>query len=296
MNVFLRVRRTLLRAHHRYPKLAENSVGSAVDIGHVRARQYLLVVVALVVTTAAVAGCGERYSEERGWNSRGGAPARTPTSDPHQLDATSVPDETLPAKPDDPPVEIAPDALDENAPQHLYEDVHLGLAPSPEEIVAYASLIVVGRVVEILPAQWTTHDGTRPDKPWTSGGYSIITPALVELERVLLVDRLAVDLGADDRVVVAMFGGQVGDDLMATNDPSQHLESGARVLLVLTTRTYSQWSIQRLYPTAYGRAWNISAWYALTDHGMVRLAHPFAESLPTDELIARIIAATEASE
>lgn len=190
-----------------------------------------------------------------------------------------------------------PPPRDSNDPITSGTEVTFGEPPSPEEIGRGESLVVTGEVIEILPAEWATPDGQRPEDPWKPGvvpeQYPIISPIVIALDAPPLVNRTEADLSSGE-VVVAAYGGQVGEDRVWTNDPSQHFRMGKRVLVILTNRPYLQGGVEKRYETAAGLAWNAGLKYTLAESGAATPSNPNAERLPTSELIERIKTAAEA--
>src|SRR5689334_12326787 len=160
----------------------------------------------------------------------------TPTYDPqeHNLTPTITPPTKEPGTPQPP--------LPTSQPSDPYtRQVLLDFGAPPtvaQEVQAYG-MFVSGRVIELLPAQWTTPDGERPANPFTVDEREIyiITPVVVELEGPALVNRYDADLSSG-RIVVAAFGGQVGQDSVASTDPSQQFGVGEHVLLGLSNHPY----------------------------------------------------------
>lgn len=162
----------------------------------------------------------------------GGSGAQpTPTYDPNEFNLT--PTITPPPKEQGPPPpQWTPEP---SSPYGQGVHVDFGPPPSVEQLVQGRVLIITGRVIRLLPAQWTTPDAQRPSNPFAENPEqtTIITPVIVELDAPPLVDRFDTTLSGGQQLAVAAFGGQVGEDSVTTNDPSQHFSTGERVLLVL---------------------------------------------------------------
>jgi hypothetical protein len=254
----------------------------------------------LLLAAFIASACGEFDPDERPGRVLGTEPKPTPTYDPHELHVTPDPDVHQPDETEEfGPTEYVPDA---DVPIHIHDDVHFGPPPTVEEVFHGAPLVVSGRVVEVLPAQWTTPDGKRPENPWTTG-YHIITPAVIELDRPPIVDHAKLEIldvdfdgAAGERVVVAVRGGQIGDDLTTTTDPSQQLDVGTQVILRLSIHPHLQGDIQRRYETPYGPAWNVNYKFLITDDGEAVASNPLAEPLPADEVFAEYEAAADDSD
>lgn len=167
-------------------------------------------------------------------------------------------------------------------------------------LIADAHLAITGRVVEILPARWSTADRQRPADPYaafSNGEAAIFTPAVITLDGPPLVNRVSLELpiGLDSgAVVVALPGGIVGPDSWVVHLPDGKLSVGERVLIVLNHFGIG-YRPDQLVPTEQGLAWSfVDPVYELTDTGMaVSYANhpdgPIAQ--PTDQLIADILAA-----
>ncbi len=216
-------------------------------------------------------------------------PAPSPTYDPHEHNLT--PTITPPAK--DHGTTPPATTPDPNSQFNYIANVTYGPPASPKEHVQNFGLFVTGRVVEILPAQWTTPDGQRPENPFEINPeeIQIITPVVIELEGMPLVNRLGADLSSSQEVIVAAYGGQVGEDRFETNDSSQQFEVGERVLLGLTNHPYLQGDVERRFQTPVGLAWNVGTKYILTEDGMAVSPNPNEGIIPAAELIAAIAAA-----
>jgi hypothetical protein len=166
----------------------------------------------------------------------------------------------------------------QNDPMTLTLQAELGPTEnSPEIVVRFSDLIVTGRVVEILPAQWTTADGKRPANPWVSSsthGDTIITPVVVETDEPPLLDRVGADISAGQRVVIAAHGGRVGGDVVETNVPTYQFTASERVLVGLNNQPLMGNGVAP-YHTAVGPAWPVVLKYVLTDDGQAVSANPY---------------------
>lgn len=162
---------------------------------------------------------------------------------------------------------------------------------SLEDWVAPYDLIVAGTVVDILPAHWTTPDFQRPSNPWETNieETTIITPVVIQVDLPVLVNEADIDLSAG-QLVLAAYGGSVGEDEVVTNSSDQRFEPGERVLLGLTDRPHHSWENRRFFPTPLGPAWNVGIKWTLNDDGTALLAFWDAVPQPTEELIADILA------
>jgi hypothetical protein len=238
---------------------------------------------AMVVTATLIASCGEaEFASQSG-----------------QVATPSVAGELLvtPAptvhKPEQTPDPLPPTPVPSD-PMVLTLSVTLGPPLPPETLVQRYGTIVTGTIVEALPSQWTTPDGQRPENPWESvpGTFTIITPYVLELDGTLALNLLGADLSTG-RVVIATEGGQVGQDVVRSNAPSEQLAVGQRVLVALTNEYGHNEDIEILFPTPAGLAWSIASKYVITDDGM---AVNHAGSQPLAELVAAILTAAQTSE
>lgn len=70
-----------------------------------------------------------------------------------------------------------------------------------------AGTILVGTVVQVLPARWTTPDGQRPARPCTGPPhFGIVTPVRIRVEQVVKGQIVTADITVD------AFGGTIGQD------------------------------------------------------------------------------------
>ena len=234
-----------------------------------RATALMAVLLLLFVATA----CGEAASTTPSESDTGQA-------QPTATDPPTVPIPTLmPTPPGDgppPPPGTPSPSIDPAIPFHMSREVDLGPPPTAAQHVGFAHLIVVGRVVEILPSIWTTPDGNRPANPFESvpDTYQIITPVVIELtqEPILKrpppnVDTPIGEVKRGSRIVVGAFGGSVGPDSIATNNPSSHFEVDEEVIVMLRASGYSRSDRVGMYETKAGPAWAVSYKYTLTPDG-----------------------------
>ncbi len=165
---------------------------------------------------------------------------------------------------------IPPPTPDPAAPFHLSMTGLLATREplTAEELVAQYDLIVTGRVQELLPAQWTTEDGTRPINPWESvpNQYTIITPAIIFLDAPPIVnrDRIPPDTMT---LTVAYEGGRVGNDSVEPLVWTDRLNVGDHVLLALSDYRAFLANQRTMFATPRGPAWNLGMTYHLTADG-----------------------------
>jgi hypothetical protein len=169
---------------------------------------------------------------------------------------------------------------------------HPELEPFPIETVEQTHLIIQGTVVNILPARWTTPDGTRPVDPSRaveSREATIITPVVVQLTGPPIVDRRPPDLPIDvssGEVVIAALGGQVGLDSIRTDDWSQLFEVGDVVLVGLTSVSPDR--AAGLIPTERGPAWSVAFKFDVTTDGRAQAPGQLGyRSAPLNELVTQ---------
>jgi hypothetical protein len=228
-----------------------------------------------------------------------GTPTTTPiviTPMPTSPGEPTPPDESL----------ITPEPTPQPSdPFTLVRETDPGPPFTPQELVRNFELIVTGRVVEILPAQWTTPDGSRPENPWVSvpSEFIIITPVIVELDGPPVMNRvppgLPIDLPgilASNRVVVAQWGGTVQrddgtTDGMRTDGWSQHFQFGDHVLIALKSTREGRPALPQ---TPAGPGWTVGEKYEISEDGTaVTMADVGPVSLPIHELVAAIARAEQ---
>jgi hypothetical protein len=164
------------------------------------------------------------------------------------------------------------------------------LAPG-EPTFRSSTFIVVGHVVELLPARFTGSN-----RPLPSGELSddfpedgIITPAVVALDGAPLLNRDQLTLG--DEIVVGLQGGVVDGYQFVTN-LAPRLTVGERVLLDLAPFTTVDGAGPRLYATEAGVAWKAALAYDLGADGVARGNWSLSDlTQPTDDLLATVAAA-----
>ncbi|MGA7672632.1 MAG: hypothetical protein WBW04_19600 [Nitrolancea sp.] len=169
--------------------------------------------------------------------------------------------------------------------------------PTAEEFARWYDLIVSGTVEQVLPAQWGTPDGKRPKSvsyATVPGTYPIITPAVVKLDGAPLLDRYGVDFSSG-QIVVAAFGGQVGNDEVTINDPSQRLLVGQHLMMGLLNHPFMGSQDPILYQTPVGPAWTLGMVYWLESDGLALCAMPNATPVATQDLVQAIVAASRAT-
>lgn len=254
--------------------------------GRRRARLAGLSVVAILLLT----GCGTPVTTPIG----GQGAAATPTYDPNEFDLTPV----IPLPTKGPPATPAPQPTpDPDDGVGFFANADFAPPPTPEEFATWYGMYVVGRVTEILPAQWSTPDGKRPPgitQRDVGDTYTIITPAIIVLDGPPLLDRYGVDVSSG-QIVVAAFGGKIGKDGIDTNDPSQHLHLGDHLLVGVSDRPYTGEKIHVPYQTPAGPAWTLGMVYWLEADGLALAAMPYATPVATQNLMQAIQDAARAS-
>lgn len=172
----------------------------------------------------------------------------------------------------------------------------------PEESVRAGDLFVIGRVVEALPARWTTPDGRRPsdllaDVPHP---YIIVTPYVLEFEVpdylrsltgpiIPLNDRGANALPADaTRIVVVVIGGTVEKDSVVNGSPWGLLTVGDRILVRLTETQAGKADVpsEQLVPTTAGPGWWEQMYFVLDDDGSATF---YDQPQPAVEVVTEIL-------
>ena len=222
-----------------------------------------------------------------------GAPAVRPGSG---ATSTAAPSVTLPTQ--EPHSSPAPSPTEApNVGFSLAVTGEFAPPPTAEQFASWYDLIVSGTVTQILPAQWSTPDGSRPkdlDYAKVPDIYAIITPAVIELDGAPLIDRYGVDVSSG-QIVVAAFGGQVDSDLITTNDPSLQLSVGQHVLVGLSDRPVMGSEGRAPYQSPAGPAWTLGLVYTITEGGQLFPRLPQAEPIEAQSFIEAIVAASRAT-
>lgn len=216
------------------------------------------------------------------------------------VSVTLVP--TIPGEPPtpDPSQETPLPTPDPSSPYILFIEADLASPVPADELVRASDLIVEGTVRELLPAQWTTPDGRRPENPWVSvpDQFTIITPVIIELDLPLILDRVpevfrphVVQAVESRQVIVAAQGGAIQRDdeqydEVRSEIPSQQYAVGERVIVALRV---TPGGVVTQITTSAGVAYAPMMKYVLTDGGTaVSITSEGESSIPADELIANI--------
>jgi len=175
----------------------------------------------------------------------------------------------------------------------------------PAGLARGVDLLVIGRVIEELPARWTTPDGLRPadlsaDVP---DQFTIVTPYVLELDvpeylrsitgpLIPLNDGGAAAYAATtESVTVVVEGGTVGIDSVVIS-PTYLLSVGDRVVLALvaTRSDRAGVALEPLVPTAEGPVWWGFNRIFLNDDGSAEF---YDETLSAPEAVSEILDAVE---
>lgn len=167
--------------------------------------------------------------------------------------------------------------------------------PWPDLLIFGSYLIVTGTVVEILPPEWTTPDGRRPESPSsrTLHQASIVTPIVIAVDNPPIVDRVPAELRHgvyDHQIILARPGGSVGPDTISVSYSKWHFTVGENVLLILAD-TAGGLAPDGLISTSAGYAWGLNEKYTLTEDGQAVAfkGHPLGEiAVDAGELIAAL--------
>jgi hypothetical protein len=120
-------------------------------------------------------------------------------------------------------------------------------------------IVVTGKVVKALPAEWTTRDGRRPTNFLDSvpDDQTIVTPIVIELDAGPLYDSygLGGQWHAGQQLTVVTERGDVGGSAV---DYGPVYVPGERVLLMLSYFRYLGGGFGRVM-TPNGLAWNVSS-------------------------------------
>ncbi len=202
----------------------------------------------------------------------------------------------------------APRATDARFPEgHVFSindqtDTNIPLADLISGAVDTFDLIVIGRVVEALPARWTTPDGLRPTDFYAEmpHPYTIATPYVVELSvpdalralpgpMIPLNDRAVALLGpVGDRLIVAANGGTVDKDSVIDSTESGLLTVGDKILIFLSMHRVddSQAPPEQLLPTSAGPGWWAAYRFILNEDGSATI---YDRTFPAAEVAQEIL-------
>lgn len=233
----------------------------------------LALVAGAVVLAVLAAACGSGASET-------GEQASVLPTAPEGIVATATLGATVVAteEPTLPPATATPTRTPVPGPPINMQVIaeYVPYPPRIDHLVQSNDLIVVGHIIEVLPARWTTPDGVRPENPHTYS-YTIITPAVLEIEEVLF-DRAGLDLDGA-RVIVTTGGGVVGADSVTDE---RALETGTRLFAVLAPYTDHSGKPLTLRDE---RIWYPHTRYTLTADGRADPSIQIWETRATDELL-----------
>jgi hypothetical protein len=172
---------------------------------------------------------------------------------------------------------------------HVSVDYASGVPP--EAWVPTSRLIVMGKVVGVLPAQWTTPDGQRPANLLQSvpGRFTIITPVVIQLDSAPLVNSYG-PLMTSREIVVATERGQVGANIVEFGSTFM---VGEHVLLTLSFFRPLGGGFGR-FMTPRGFAWNAGAKFVIAGD---KIYSPYPNTKPQslDEFVERIKAVVQAT-
>lgn len=133
------------------------------------------------------------------------------------------------------------------------DPLRLVVAPArvanPSQATARSAVIIIGTVVEIRQARWSTPDGRRPPNPRDPQSPSIFTPVFLQVAQVLK------GVNVPPLLAIAIPEGSVGDDSVRYSDGIYSFQIGQQVALFLTPRqnmpqqidTQPAWSIVERY-------------------------------------------------
>lgn len=268
---------------------------NVIELGRNRSGVWAL----LILVVALIDGCGirEETQGQAGPTETAAAATETPTAaGATTTDPPRGPEESTPLFP----------TVDPSQPFHLGIECDLGERLTADQVVESFDFVVLGQVIEDLPARWTTPDGQRPADPFDSSvvpsRVTIATPHVVQLEVPKALNSLTgpvISLDTEetplvppgtDRVVVATHGGTVGQDSIFDTCPATHLEAGEQVILgVRKALGYGlRDDVDQRVPTESGDAWWVGMKYVLRPDGT---AEDYQGPRPADEVIREILAA-----
>lgn len=133
--------------------------------------------------------------------------------------------------------------------------------------VSVSQFVVTGRVEEILPARWSTPDGTRPENPYdvVPQSATIVTPYIIALDSPPILNRTSTNLD-NGRIVALMNGGNVRNDSVTIHLPWLNLSVGERVLITLDANP-TTYNPPGPIATDAGPGWWLTMKWTLTDDG-----------------------------
>jgi hypothetical protein len=208
-------------------------------------------------------------------------PEGTATPEPPYIPGTVTP--AIPSTPVPTPT-FDLSTPDPSEPYHVAITSSLvAVEPLPLNYFETDQLFVTGRVVELLPARWTTPDGSRPVNPRevVPDVVTIVTPIVLELDGPPVVSLVPVDLSSG-RIVILIHGGHVGGDSVTEDVYWHQYTVGERVFVALTAKQIGN-KPGGLVPTEAGPGWWIGGKWTLTDDGQ---AVSYWGSQPAAALIA----------
>ncbi len=136
---------------------------------------------------------------------------------------------------------------------------------SVDKVQRYSDLIIVGTVLDILPALWTTPDSQRPDNPHESSSILIITPVRVSVEHVA---KGTYDL---PHVYFKLPGGRIGQDCASVtgSGPRPAFRTGERFLYFINPSPDT--SLQPVSGDSRYHYYRAANSYTVTPNGMVTI-------------------------
>ena len=182
---------------------------------------------------------------------------------------------------------------------HAYDSDTL----TPEQLLEFNDFVVIGTVVEELPAFWSTPDRKRPDNihDFPQSG-TIVTPYVIQLEvpenLKSLTGPVIPLVNVHDssiqpiakQVVVVTHGGRAGEDIVTnTGSDGAPLQMGERVLLAIADFPLISEAPHQLVPTTQGDGWWMHVKYTLMPEGD---AVNYTGTQPSIDLVKAILKAT----
>lgn len=146
----------------------------------------------------------------------------------------------------------------------------------------FSTVIVLGKVMQVLPARWTTPTGARPANPHAPGPpyYTIYRPVVVEVEQYLKGERPETSLS------IVANGGRIGQDSVdSCGDTLFDFHEGEQVVLLLYESPQA--------PSMNGtQTLRVVEHYTITDDGYATRSF---ERAPLESLLEQIQGALTAS-
>lgn len=147
--------------------------------------------------------------------------------------------------------------------------------PTVAHSVRESTLIVIATVRRVLPARWTTPDGQRPANPH-SAPFTIVTPVILEIERVLKGQS------STSLLYLSGSGGKVDRDVLDYTGVFTTAQVGDRLILFLRESLLWNLRIEGAIP------WAVFDHYTISEGNLVATQ---GQTLPLQQFLDQIAAA-----